>query len=425
LADLRTAGVIGAGPAGLIAAEVLSAAGVAVTVFEHRRSPANKFVLAGRGGLNITNSEPLDQFLDRYGPDRSFVEPAIRAWPPDRVQAWIADLGEPAFVGSSGRVFPASMRAVPLLRAWLARLAAAGVSLETSTRWVGFGEGDNRSPVATGGIAQSFVSVGEGASEARRTEVRDVWLFALGGASWPRVGADGSWFTTFEEAGIEVVPIEPSNCGACVQWTPLMLERFEGAPIKNVAVSARHRGSPNRGWVRGDLIITREGLEGGPVYAQSRSLRQQARAGDEGQLLLDLQPDLTVDAVQERLRQRRSGATVTSWLRGAGLSPVKIALLREATDNKLSNDAGAMASLIKSCEISVTSLAPVDRAISTAGGVTQSAVDERFMLRRRPGVFVAGEMLDWDAPTGGYLLQACLSMGVAAATGMTDFVATR
>jgi uncharacterized flavoprotein (TIGR03862 family) len=378
-----------------MAAEVVATAGHQVTVFEQHRSPGRKFLLAGRSGLNLTHAEPLEALLERYGPDRPALEAAVRAFDPDAARDWCAGLGEDTVVGTSGRVFPASHRATPLLRAWLARLASLGVEMQLQHRWTGWADD-----------ALRFEN-GDGAEVVVDT---DATVIACGGPSWPRVGGDGSWSEAFADAGIGLTPFGPANCAVTVDWTSAMLDRHEGDPLKNISVAALGSGDA----VRGDVVITKAGLEGGPIYALSRALRASA----EPTLVFDLLPDLDVEAVTERLQRRRKGATQTAWLRNAGLSPVAIALLRDATGNLLPDDPAEMASLVKSTELAITGLASLSRAISSSGGVALGEVDEHFMLRSLPGVFVAGEMLDWEAPTGGYLLQACFSTGVAAARGV-------
>ena len=364
-----TVTVVGAGPAGLMAAEAAAGAGAEVTIVDQRRSFGRTLLLAGRSGLNLTHAEPLEVFLGRYGDGRAMLEPAIRAFPPDAVRAWADELGADTFVGSSGRVFPASMRATGLLRAWTARLAGLGVAMRTGETWAGFTD--------------------DGAT-----------VLALGGASWPSVGGDGSWLAHVETAGIPVVPFAASNAGVLVAWSAPLLERFEGVPIKNAALTAGVRT------VRGEPTITATGLEGGPIYALGPELRS-----GHG-LEIDLQPDLDADALAARLvDRRRPKDSVSTWLRKGGLSPVDVALLRDTTGNRLPTEATAVADLAKAVPIPVEGLAPIDRAISTAGGVALDAIDDTGMLLDRPGTWVAGEMVAWDAPTGGYLIQACLSTG--------------
>ena len=364
-----TVTVVGAGPAGLMAAEAAAGAGAEVTIVDQRRSFGRTLLLAGRSGLNLTHAEPLEVFLGRYGDGRAMLEPAIRAFPPEAVRAWADELGADTFVGSSGRVFPAAMRATGLLRAWTARLAGLGVAMRTGETWAGFAD--------------------DGAT-----------VLALGGASWPSVGGDGSWFAHVETAGIPVVPFVASNAGVLVAWSAPLLERFEGVPIKNAALTAGVRT------VRGEPTITATGLEGGPIYALGPELRS-----GHG-LEIDLQPDLDADALAARLvDRRRPKDSVSTWLRKGGLSPVDVALLRDTTGNRLPTEATAVADLAKAVPIPVEGLAPIDRAISTVGGVALDAIDDTGMLFDRPGTWVAGEMVAWDAPTGGYLIQACLSTG--------------
>lgn len=367
--------VVGGGPGGLMAAEVLATAGVEVTVVERMAAPGRKLLLAGRGGLNLTHTEPLDAFLDRYGPARPRLEAAIRAFGPDDLRAWAAGLGEETFVGTSGRVFPEGFRATPLLRAWLRRLEELGVEITTRYRWSGFGD-----PTTAGA---------------------DVVVLALGGASWPRSGSDGRWVEPLREAGVGVEPLRPSNVGFAAEWSESFRRRFAGAPLKNVVLS--HGGAS----VRGEAVVTRHGIEGGAVYALSASLRDAVERDGHATLTVDLRPD----GLRGSARPKDSAATA---LRRMGVPPVGVGLLREATGNRLPAD---LAPLVRALPITLTGVLPIDRAISSAGGIALDEVDDAFMLRRRPGTFVVGEMLDWEAPTGGYLLQATFSTAVAAARG--------
>ncbi len=395
-----SATVVGGGPAGLMAAEVMARAGLEVTVYEHMASVGRKLLLAGRGGLNITHSEPLVDFVARYGPDPSRIESALGAFGPAELRAWFADLGEPTFVGSSGRVFPASFRATPLLRAWLRRLAELGVEIRVRHRWQGF--------VDDGAPAASRFLTPDGRIEVVHA---DVTLLALGGASWPRVGSTGTWTEPMAEAGIGVTPLQPHNCGVRVRWTDRFVERFAGHPVKNIAISV------NGTAVRGDCVVTADGLEGGPVYALSGLLRGALEEGRGAFLRIDLNPDLTEAQLAERLLKRRPKDSASTWLRKAGFSPSHAALLREALGRHLPTEAAELASVAKALPVRVDALMPIARAISTAGGVRFDELDERYMVRSLPGVFVAGEMLDWEAPTGGYLLQGCFSTAVVAAHG--------
>ena len=400
--------MVGGGPAGLIAAEVLARAGVAVTVYDRMPSVARKFMLAGHGGLNITHSEDLPRLLGRYGDEDAAarIAPMVEAFTPADLREWCAGLGEETFVGSSGRVFPLSFRATPLVRAWLARLEALGVAIEKRQQWTGW-TGD--------GGALRLVGVGAAAEGTRREVRHDVVLFALGGASWPRLGSDGGWVDAFAARGVASAPLRAANVGVRVGWTPVFADRFEGVPLKSVALAVRGQDRPP---VRGDAMITRTGVEGGPVYALGAAVRAALDAGS-CTLEVDLRPDLPVERLTERLARRRPKDSRSSWLqRSIGLDPVAVALLREATGNAVPDDPGAAATLVKAVPVPVAGTMPIEKAISSAGGIRWSEVDDHLMLHALPGTFVAGEMLDWEAPTGGYLLQASFSSGVAAAHGM-------
>ncbi len=413
-----TATVVGAGPAGLMAAEVLGAAGLRVTVFEHMPSVGRKLLLAGRGGLNITHSEPLDQFIARFAADADRLERALRTFGPSELRAWCDGLGEPTFIGTSGRVFPASFRATPLLRAWLARLAGLGVVTQTRDRWMGWG---STSSGAVDPRRAMFSRRDDNSTATTRAVASDVTVFALGGASWPRVGSDGGWVPAFRRAGVEVNELRPANCGVRVEWSRVFADRFAGVPLKNVAIGVSVDGVMV--WCRGDAMITMGGLEGGPVYAQSRAIRDAIDRDGRCVIKVDLHPDLTVETLTERLTHRRPKESLAASLRRAiGLSPVAVSVLRESTANHVPSHAAPLAKLVKAVPLVVTSTMPIARAISSAGGVALSEVDDSFMLHRLPGVFVAGEMLDWEAPTGGYLLQASFSTAVVAARGALDWL---
>jgi uncharacterized flavoprotein (TIGR03862 family) len=384
--------VVGAGPAGLAAAEVLAQSGARVTVFEHKPSPARKFLMAGRGGLNITHSEPLERFIARYGAAAQHLAPYIEAFPPEALKDFCASLGETTFVGSSGRVFPKSFKASPLLRAWLARLAALGVEIRT-----------NQALESIEAPRRLIIRDAAGVSAPIEP---DAVVLALGGASWPRLGATGSWVGMLRRHGVAIAPLAPANCGALVDWPQPFLDAFEGAPIKSLRLSFEGREA------HGDVVITRRGLEGGPVYALASALRE--AKGDAPTLLLDLRPAMTVADLARKLSRPRGKQSQSTFLRkAAGLSKVEIALIRLACDAPL-REPEALAALIKAVPLRVTGVAGLERAISTAGGVAFEALDTGLMLKALPGIFVAGEMLDFDAPTGGYLLQACFSTGVAA-----------
>jgi uncharacterized flavoprotein (TIGR03862 family) len=385
--------VIGAGPAGLAAAEVLASNGIAVTIHERLPNPARKFLLAGRGGLNLTHSEPIENFLTRYGATPGHLEPAIRAFPPQALRDWCEGLGVPTFVGSSGRIFPKSMKASPLLRAWLACLGSLGVELVTRSRCTGWA-----------GDALTF-------DGPRPVEEADATVFALGGASWPRLGSDGSWQDAFIARGAEISPLRPANSGFLVSWSDIFRTRFAGQPLK------RARFSFNGEEVRGEAMITGYGLEGGAIYALSPFLRDALDTHETALLEIDLLPDLS----QEALAARLSGGgkdSLANRLRKAGLSPVAASILREDVFGAaLPSNPAALAERIKGVRIRLTATAPIDRAISSAGGIAWARLNPVLSLVSDPSTFVCGEMLDWEAPTGGYLLQACFATGRAAAHG--------
>ncbi|MCB4823796.1 BaiN/RdsA family NAD(P)/FAD-dependent oxidoreductase [Roseicella aerolata] len=386
--------IIGAGPAGLMAAEVLAQGGAAAMVLDRMPSPARKLLIAGRGGLNLTHSEVLPEFLGHYGAARDRLAPFIEAFPPAALIAWAEGLGQAVFTGSSGRVFPQAMKASPLLRAWLARLAALGVTLRPRHRWLGWD--------AEGALE---FQAPEGPMRLRPAAT----ILALGGASWPRLGSDGAWTGLLEG----VAPLRPANCGFRIAWSDRFRARFEGTPLKRIALSFEAAR------VRGEAVVTATGIEGGAVYALSGPLREAIAARGPVTLSLDLRPDLAAEALAARLDGPRGGLSLANHLRRAGLPPVAIGLVQEALH------AGATAPLsrlVKALPLRAEAPMGLDRAISSAGGLGWEEVDERLMLRRRPGVFACGEMLDWEAPTGGYLLQACFSTGVAAGRAALDRV---
>lgn len=385
--------VVGAGPAGLMAAEVLATAGHRVVVFERMAQPARKLLMAGRGGLNLTHGEALETFLLRYGPARDRLEPIIRHFPPEKLIAWAEGLGQPTFVGSSGRVFPTTMKASPLLRAWLRRLAAHGVAIRPRHSWTGW--------TADGGLSFNAPE-GEVVVHPRAT------VLALGGASWPRLGATGDWVDAVRAAGIDVAPLTAANCGVRITWSPAFAERFAGTPLKRISLGCGAHVS------RGEAVVTRTGLEGGAVYALIPAIREALARGDAAKVRLDLRPDIETAAMTARLSKERGKQSLATFLRkAANLPPVAIALLREG-GNAPPQGAEALARRIGAVPLRVDGLAGLERAISTAGGVALDALDDGLMATARPGVFLAGEMLDWEAPTGGYLLQACFATGVAA-----------
>jgi uncharacterized flavoprotein (TIGR03862 family) len=391
-----TVAIIGGGPAGLMAAEILSAAKLDVTIYERMPTVGRKFLIAGRGGLNLTHSEPFDRFVARYGSASLRLAPMLEAFPPRALIAWAQGLGQETFVGSSGRVFPKTLKASPLLRAWLTRLAAQGVKLRTRHQWLGWDESENlmfRNP--------------DSATSSTRA---DITILALGGASWPRLGSDGAWAAILARRGVGLRPFRPANCGFTIAWNTPFRDRFEGQPLKNVSLSfARDRS-------RGDVMITRYGLEGGALYALSARLRDAIADGGRASIEIDLRPDLSLAQISAKLERQRPGQSTAETLRKAlNLSPLAINLMREAHGISMPREADALAKRIKSVPLTLTGTQSIERAISTAGGVDFAAVDETLMLRDSPGIYAAGEMLDWEAPTGGYLLQASFATGVAVA----------
>lgn len=398
--------VIGAGPAGLKAAEVAAQGGARVTVYDAMPSPGRKFLMAGRGGLNLTHSEPLPRFLARYREAAPRLKAAIDAFSPQALRDWSEELGQPTFVGTSGRIFPNVFKASPLLRAWLRRLDASGVKFAFRHRWTGWDE-QGRPVFQT--------PDGPRAVEACAT------VLALGGASWPRLGSDGSWVGILAAKGVQVSPLRPANCGFTVAWSNVFRARFEGQPLKGAALSL----GPHV--VRGDAIITGDGVEGGAIYALSAELRETIAAQGEVTLSIALRPDVDQNELEKRLSLPRGKQSLSNFLRKAAqLSPVAIGLLQEAAMKMgvplSSLSPTQLAKLINAVPLKLTGTAPIARAISSAGGICFDELDTDFMIRRLPGVFAAGEMLDWEAPTGGYLLQACFATGAAAGRGVLKWL---
>jgi uncharacterized flavoprotein (TIGR03862 family) len=398
--------IIGAGPAGLMAAEVLAQGGASVTIYEAMPSAGRKFLMAGRGGLNLTHSEVLPEFLQRYGAAKPYLAPAIEAFPPDALRAWSEALGQPTFIGSSGRVFPQAFKASPLLRAWLRRLDAMGVKFALRHRWVGW-DGDGRLLFQT--------SDGERVVDARAT------ILALGGASWPRLGSDGGWVERLVARGVLVTPLLPSNCAFGVQWSPVFQERHAGYPLKGIALS--FGGST----ARGEIVLTQTGIEGGPVYALSAALREEIRTHGSAVLFVALKPDMSTPELTARLNTPRGKSSLATHLRKKlNLTPAAIGLIQEAAlalgDPLTLMPMDELAVNVNSVPVLLISTAPIARAISTAGGISFGELDADFMIRRLRGVFAAGEMLDWEAPTGGYLLQASFATGAAAGHGALKYL---
>ncbi|MGY3551227.1 putative flavoprotein (TIGR03862 family) [Bradyrhizobium sp. USDA 4472] len=389
-----------------MAAEVLASGGARVTVFDAMPSAGRKFLMAGRGGLNLTHSEALPDFLPRYREAMPHLRSAVEAFPPEALRDWSAALGQPTFVGSSGRVFPKTFKASPLLRAWLRRLDAAGVQFAFRHRWAGW-DGNGRLQFQT--------------PDGTRAVASKVTVLALGGASWPRLGSDGAWVDCLAAKGIAVSELRPANSGFTVSWSDVFRDRFEGQPLKGVALTV---GAHT---VRGEAMITRAGIEGGAVYALSAELREAVLGIGQATLTIALRPDLTTEALATRLSGTRGKQSLANFLRKAAqLSPVGIGLMQEAaiaSGRPLAVFSPVeLADLVNAIPVRLTGVAPIGRAISTAGGIAFDELDEKFMLRKLPGVFAAGEMLDWEAPTGGYLLQASFATGAAAGRGALDWL---
>jgi uncharacterized flavoprotein (TIGR03862 family) len=394
--------VIGGGPAGLMAAEMLSAAGHAVTIYEAMPTAARKFLLAGKSGLNITHAEDYRRFATRFGAASDRLRTALDAFPPDDVRAWAAGLGTETFIGSSGRVFPKAMKASPLLRAWLRRLEAQGVTLLTRHRWLGF--------AADGYLFET--------PEGQKIVRCDAALLALGGASWPRLGSDAAWVPWLAAKGVEVQAFRPANCGFDVGWSEAFQERFAGEPLKSVVASSEAGAFP------GEFVVSRHGIEGSLVYAHAAALRDRLERDGKATLTLDLAPGRTAERLTRDLARQDGKASFATRLRkGAGLEGVKAALLRELMPEASKAGPERLAATLKALPIPLLRPRPIAEAISSAGGIGLNQLDDRYMLKALPGLFVAGEMLDWEAPTGGYLLTACLATGRAAARGIEAWLA--
>lgn len=396
--------VVGAGPAGLMAAESLAGQGHRVTLFEAMPSAGRKFLMAGRGGLNLTHSEPFERFVTRYGDAAQRLAPMLEDFPPDALRQWAGNLGVETFVGSSGRVFPVGLKASPLLRAWLARLGRAGVRLETRRRWDGFMPDGALRFIDPAGRCHAVTAPAA--------------VLALGGASWARLGSDGGWAALLAALDIPLAPFRAANCGFVVPWPAAFADRHAGAPLKNIALSL---GDIR---VRGEAVVAGYGIEGGAVYALGAAPHLALAEAGQAELLLDLKPDLAVDDLAARLDRPRRGTSMASFLRkAANLTPVAAALLRAIRPEIGQATPRQMAEAVKALPLRLTGTAPIDRAISTAGGVRWDALDADLQVHGRPGLFLAGEMLDWEAPTGGYLLQACFSTGRWAGIAAARYVA--
>jgi len=393
--------IVGGGPAGLMAAEVLAGAGHRVTVHDAMPSPARKLLLAGKSGLNLTHNEPWERFVGRYRPAAPMLLAALDAFRPADLVEWADGLGADCFVGSSGRVFPKAMKASPLLRAWLRRLADLGVTIRTRHRWTGFS--DHRLTFET--------------PDGRLDIAPDAALLALGGASWPRLGSDAAWVAPLRAIGVDITDLRPANAGFDIDWDAAFVERFAGAPVKSVTATS------DAGTIPGEFVISRHGIEGSLVYLHAAALRDRLDAEGKADFPVDLVPGRSVERLTRDLGRQDAKASFSNRLRkGAGLDGVKAALARLFVTENERRHPDRLAARLKALPIPLGRMRPIAEAISSAGGIRFASLDDRFMLKARPGTFVAGEMLDWEAPTGGYLLTGCFATGRAAARGIIDWL---
>lgn len=396
--------IVGGGPAGLMVAEILAMAGYRVVIYDAMPSLARKLLLAGKSGLNLTHAEPYERFVTRYRPLAPTLKDALDAFRPDDLIAWANGLGADCFVGSSGRVFPKAMKASPLLRAWLRRLGSLGVMVKTRHRWTGFSNHGIVFETQAGAIEVSA----------------DATVFALGGASWPRLGSDAAWSAPFRAIGVDVADLKPANAGFDVDWDAPFVERFAGTPVKSVT------GTSDEGTTPGEFVISRHGIEGSLVYAHSAALRDRLERDGKADFLIDLTPGRSAERLARDLARQEAKASFSNRLRkGAGLDGVKATLARLFSSEDERRDPAKLAARLKALPIPLARIRPIEEAISSAGGIRFDSIDARYMLKARPGVFVAGEMLDWEAPTGGYLLNGCFATGRAAARGILDWLESR
>lgn len=394
--------IIGGGPSGLMATEIIAKAGHSVAIYDAMPTFGRKLMMAGRGGLNLTHSEPLEQFITRYYEASNWLEPSIRAFDSQKLRKWCEELGQETFVGSSGRIFPRSMKASPLLRSWLKKLDDLGVSYFTRHCWQGF-DGEN---LLFRNADKKIIKV-----------KADATLLALGGASWPHLGSDGSWVDILLKCGVKISELHPANCGFITKWSDYMINNFAGTPLKSVSI--RHHNFLHKG----EMVITKQGIEGGVVYALSAYLREVIKKDGKAVLNIDLRPEMSVLELAKKL-PIRGKQSLSNYLRKAGFSSVVGTLLNELFPASQLKEAtpDVLATYLKNLPIELTATTNIDRSISTAGGISRESLDENFMLKTKPGVFAAGEMLDWEAPTGGYLLQGCFSTAASAAKGILEFV---
>jgi uncharacterized flavoprotein (TIGR03862 family) len=401
---LKTVAVIGGGPAGLMAAEIINKAGIKVSVYDAMPSVGRKFLMAGKGGLNITHSDPFDVFITRYGHKSGFIKPMLEGFDSDALRAWAKGLGFDTFVGSSGRVFPTDMKAAPLLRAWLHRLRSAGVIFRVRHEWIGFKKDAPQ-------ILE--FKTPQGAKEVRV----DAVVLALGGGSWPQLGSTGAWVSILAQRGVKVSPLMPANCGFDVGWSEYFRDRFAGQPLKSVVATF---GETHK---QGDCVVTATGLEGGLIYALSAALRDGIATKGAATLALDLAPDRPLPSLIDRLSKPRGKQSMTNHLRKClGVDGVKAGLLRELVPAADFNDASKLCAAIKALPIKLIATRPIAEAISSAGGVSFDEIDKQLMIKKLPGMFCCGEMLGWEAPTGGYLLMACFASGRTAGAGVVEWL---
>ena len=399
---MKTVAIIGGGPAGLMAAEVISAHGVKVDVYDSMPSVGRKLLMAGKSGLNITHSDPFVVFVSRYGKHSKNIEPLLKEFGSDQLREWVHSLGIQTFIGTSGRVFPMGMKASPLLRAWLTRLNASNVTVHLRHKWTGFlPDGSLHFNTPNGDV----------------TVKADAVVLALGGGSWSRLGSDGAWVPWLKQAGAQVEALRPANCGFDVAWSEHFREKYDGHPIKSVILSFGEFRQ------QGEFIVTKEGVEGGLIYMASALIRDEIDANEIAVMHLDLKPDRTLEWLKDKLSKPRGKRSLASYLeKTLGIYTVKAGLLREFVSKEDFADAEKLAGFIKALPVPLVAPRPIDEAISSAGGVTFESLDEQLMLRNLPGVFCAGEMLDWEAPTGGYLLTACFASGHTAGNGVLKWL---
>ncbi|HKJ38122.1 MAG TPA: TIGR03862 family flavoprotein [Anaerolineales bacterium] len=413
---MKTAAIIGGGPAGLMAAEIISAQGVKVDVYDAMPSVGRKLLMAGKSGLNITHSDPFDVFVSRYGNRSKNIEPMLKDFGADQLREWVHGLGIQTFIGTSGRVFPMGMKASPLLRTWLTRLNASNVTLHLRHKWTGF-----LPPAQTavpGGEDTASSALNFVTPDGDVTVKADAVVLALGGGSWSRLGSDGAWVPWLKQAGAQVESLRPANCGFDVEWSEHFREKYDGHPVKTVVLSFGEFRQ------QGEFIITKDGVQGGLIYTASAMMRDEIEANGKAIMYLDLKPDRTLDWLKVKLSQPRGKRSLASYLeKTLGIYTVKAGLLREFVSKEDFTDSDRLAGFIKALPIPLVAPRPLDEAISSAGGVTFESLDENLMLKNLPGIFCAGEMLDWEAPTGGYLLTACYASGYAAGNGVLKWLA--